>query len=80
MLISVTDHNISMIKSLALIDDEVPAHLPNNFGQSLAVSRKSETPVSQDNTEDNDVLDEEFSFTNVTDTVTKKIKSMRSLS
>ena len=35
ILIGVTDSNISMIKSLALIDDEIPEELPSNFNREL---------------------------------------------
>jgi len=90
ILIGVTDHNISMIKSLSLIDDEVPANLPNTFGQTLAAAETA-PPATQvqaavaaagaapQKTKQYE-LDEEFSFTNVTDSVSKKIKSMRSFS
>lgn len=73
MLVGITDTNISMIKSLSLIDDEVPADLPKTFSESMAKkATQNEAMV--------DELDEEFSFAGVTDTVTKKIKSMRSFS
>lgn len=73
MLVGITDTNISMIKSLSLIDDEVPADMPKTFSESMAKkSAQNETMV--------DELDEEFSFAGVTDTVSKKIKSMRSFS
>ena len=89
ILVGITDQNISMIKSLSLIDDEVPADTPNNFGQTMS---KVETDASGAGTavaartkqvaQANQAfeLDEEFSFANVTDTVSKKIKSMRSIS
>ncbi|MFM6930012.1 MAG: FliO/MopB family protein [Bdellovibrio sp.] len=35
ILIGVTDHNISMIKSLALLDDEVPEEAPKSFGKVM---------------------------------------------
>lgn len=35
ILIGVTDHNISMLKTLALIDDEVPGVVPKNFADQL---------------------------------------------
>jgi flagellar protein FliO/FliZ len=35
LLIGVTENNINLIKALALIDDEVPAHLPNHFDGAL---------------------------------------------
>jgi flagellar protein FliO/FliZ len=97
ILIGVTDQSISMIKPLSLIDDEVPANLPNTFGQTMAkvesraenqiapAMKKGQGAVSQSGQSNQSgsaaiELDEEFSFTNVTDTVSKKIKSMRSFS
>lgn len=93
ILVGVTDHNISMIKSLSLIDDEVPASLPNTFGQTMAkveadggagtaaaaAGAKAATGTGSAATVPVE-LDEEFSFTNVTDTVSKKLRSMRSFS
>ncbi len=35
ILIGITDQNISMLKSLALIDDEIPAGQPNKFDDAL---------------------------------------------
>jgi flagellar protein FliO/FliZ len=35
ILIGVTDHNISMIKSLALLDDEIPEEAPKSFGKVM---------------------------------------------
>ncbi len=102
ILVGITEQNISMIKSLSLIDDEVPETLPNTFGQTLNQAqaageaggnetgdgRAAQAAVMQSgsgatagkpmaNTYE---LDEEFSFANVTETVSKKIKSMRSIS
>jgi flagellar protein FliO/FliZ len=87
ILVGITDQNISMIKSLSLIDDEVPADTPNSFGQTMsqvetdaagAVQTVRTKQVAQANKAFE--LDEEFSFANVTDSVSKKIKSMRSIS
>ncbi len=79
MLIGITDQNISMIKSLSLIDDEVPAELPQNFSETLQM--KSERPAGATaKLTISEELEEEFSFAGVKDTVSKKIKSMRSLS
>jgi flagellar protein FliO/FliZ len=87
ILIGVTDQNISMIKSLSLIDDEVPSEMPQTFSESLSVSSgvrsqaltgaAAQQPAAAQMT---DELDEEFSFAGVTDSVSKKIKSMRSFS
>ena len=35
ILIGVTDQNISLIKELSLIDDEIPTQVPKDFNQSL---------------------------------------------
>ena len=35
ILLGVTDHNISMIKQLSLIDDEIPENIPRNFDRTL---------------------------------------------
>ncbi len=35
ILIGITDQNISMLKTLSLIDDEVPGHVPKNFADEL---------------------------------------------
>lgn len=89
ILVGITDQNISMIKSLSLIDDEVPADTPNSFGQTMAqvetaavgagtaVAARTQQVAKANQAFE---LDEEFSFANVTDTVSKKIKSMRSIS
>ncbi len=89
MLIGVTESNISMIKSLSLIDDEVPADLPQNFSDTLQI--KDEPMVNRSTIKTApagasakatsvDDLEEEFSFSGIKDTVSKKLKSMRSLS
>jgi flagellar protein FliO/FliZ len=35
ILIGITDHSITMLKSLALIDDEIPENMPRNFDGAL---------------------------------------------
>lgn len=85
MLIGVTDTNISMIKSLSLIDDEVPSDLPQTFSDTLQISTKTRNEKSMpagatSKAMSIEELDEEFSFSGIKDTVSKKLKSMRSLS
>lgn len=84
ILIGVTDTNISMIKSLSLIDDEVPAEAPQNFTDTLSNESTKQLSsahrVQTHKTTMADELDEEFSFSGVKDSVSKKIKSMRSFS
>ncbi len=68
ILIGVTDQNISMIKSLSLLDEELPQVLPKNF---------SETMTEQEAVDNLEV--DEFSFEGLKSTVTGKIKSMRNI-
>ena len=80
ILIGITDHNISMIKSLSLLDDEVPVEAPQNFDRVLQ-QEESQT------TEDIPVRkaaktldpDEEFAISGIKDIVSKRLKGMRSL-
>ena len=80
ILIGVTDSNISMIKSLSLLDDEVPSEVPRQFNEVLPHSTADATvPVARLATHA-DELEEEFSFSGIKDSVSKKLRSMRSLS
>lgn len=97
ILIGVTDTQISMIKSLSLIDDEIPDNLPKNFSDSLQMENQSQSKKSLVNNRSyqetqkvkeeshfvtattKEDLDEDFSFSGIKDTVSQKIKSMRSI-
>jgi flagellar protein FliO/FliZ len=81
ILIGVTDQNINMIKSLALLDDEVPEEIhSNNFADTFGnVSATKYTPAAT--TAPDAVVDaeeEEFSIRGVKEIVSKKLKGMRS--
>ncbi|WP_413288931.1 flagellar biosynthetic protein FliO [Bdellovibrio sp. HCB337] len=81
ILIGVTDQNINMIKSLALLDDEVPEEVhSNNFADIFGTTPAATVTTSrtQPADTDNDV-EEEFSIRGVKDVVSKKLKGMRSL-
>lgn len=98
ILVGVTDTNISMIKSLSLLDDEIPSEMPQNFAEAMttensktasgAMAVASKTPASTTkissqattmNSMTAEELEEEFSFSGLKDTVSKKLKSMRSI-
>jgi flagellar protein FliO/FliZ len=68
LLLGVTDHNITMLKTLALIDDEVPAHLPQRFDQTMDdfVADEDE-PIAMQG------LDQ------IRDTVSSRLKNLRNL-
>lgn len=83
ILIGVTDSHISMIKSLSLIDDEVPSEVPQKFSEVMSSDDVSKVPTTEKVSFDKLVpeeLEEEFSFAGIKDSVSKKIRSMRSLS
>lgn len=42
ILIGVTDHNISMLRTLSLLDDEIPENVPNNFDGVLNAGNSDE--------------------------------------
>ncbi|MFV3408278.1 FliO/MopB family protein [Bdellovibrio bacteriovorus] len=89
ILIGVTDHNISMIKSLSLLDDEVPEEAPQSFGKVLGQSAAAdvdftdtadteETPAPRKRSAKDLDLDEEFAISGIKDIVSKRLKGMRS--
>lgn len=81
ILIGVTDQNINMIKSLALLDDEVPEEIHSgNFSDMFANTPATKyTPTVKSAPDATlDAEEEEFSIRGVKDVVSKKLKGMRS--
>lgn len=86
ILIGVTDQNISMLKTLALIDDEIPEESPDNFegtlnsmvedenGVEKIKDRVSVARVAEENSEK-----DEFNYGQIKDMVATKLKKMRTL-
>ncbi len=68
ILIGVTDQNISMIKALALLDEELPQVLPKDFDETMT-----------EQLADQDIETDDFSFEGIKSTVSEKIKSMRNI-
>ncbi len=91
ILIGVTDQNINMIKSLSLLDDEVPDSISNasfqetfNEKKEMTVTKASSNSISPMNIRHSESSDdrnreggEEFSIRHIKDVVTLKLKSMR---
>lgn len=65
ILIGVTDNSINLIKSLALLDDEIPEQTPLNFEKSLDAAEKVQSSSQ-----------EEFSIRQIKDVVSLKLKGM----
>lgn len=70
ILIGVTDHHISLIKSLSLLDEDIAEEVPANFAPVL--KGRGQEPL-----EDN--IDS-FSLSSIQDVVNRKVKGLRSLS
>lgn len=84
ILIGVTDTNISMIKSLALLDEDLPIEVPKDFSHELGhnmipipekMSLPAPAPTQVLATKDQ----EDFSFGTVRDMVASRLREMRSL-
>ncbi|MFN7904856.1 MAG: flagellar biosynthetic protein FliO [Pseudobdellovibrionaceae bacterium] len=73
MLIGVTDQNISMIKSLALLDEEIPEFSEKDFSSALEKSNQRSHATRKDMDLD------DFSMKGIRDIVTKKLSNMRTL-
>lgn len=79
ILIGITDQNISMLKSIALIDDEFPEDLPREFSHALddyeeaPSSRRSRAP----STEQDDFAVQGLS--EIRDKVSTRLRSMKNL-
>lgn len=82
ILIGVTDHNISMIKALSLLDDEVPEESPQNFEKvlgGLEIDEEIQAPAPKKRSAKDLDSDEEFAISGIKDIVSKRLKGMRSL-
>ncbi|WP_413558706.1 FliO/MopB family protein [Bdellovibrio sp. HCB209] len=88
ILIGITDQNISMIKSLSLLDDEVPEEAPKSFGKVMGSFDEDETTNEEPaarvsfNTRSKETpknldADEEFAISGIKDIVSKRLKGMR---
>ncbi|UYL09193.1 flagellar biosynthetic protein FliO [Bdellovibrio sp. SKB1291214] len=90
ILIGVTDHNISMIKSLSLLDDEIPEEAPKSFGKTMATFDEDEDQFEASSEPRERVTfktrqketpamdaDEEFAISGIKDIVSKRLKGMR---
>lgn len=89
ILIGITDHNISLIKNLSLLDDEVPEEAPQHFGKvlnTMDVDTEKEEKKSVSRSARSASVgapeldpDEEFAISGIKDIVSKRLKGMRSL-
>lgn len=85
ILIGVTDHNINLIKTLALLDEEIPADAPASFAKEL-----NRAGIGEDEVVDRSNLrrpsgvvrkseDDEISLGKIQSQIADRLKEMRSL-
>ena len=75
LLVGITDNQINLIKSLALLDDELPEVSPNDFSKVMRDKNKLESSNSEEELSEG----EEFSIKGIKDIVSTKLKNMRSI-
>lgn len=73
LLIGVTDSNISMLKSLALLDEDVPEATPRDFDSVFSLKNREQNEIQRQAEEG-----EEFALGGIKDFVSTKLKNMRS--
>jgi flagellar protein FliO/FliZ len=84
ILIGITEQNINMIKSLSLLDDEIPeAVTTSSFQETFAEKKEMTTDNSSvgftlNKETTKDTGNEEFSIRHIKDVVSLKLKGMRS--
>ncbi len=82
VLIGITDQNISMIKSLSLLDEDIPEDSPNSFSPVLS-KHLNKNPGFKENmiaaNAANEASEDDFSVAGIKDFVSSKLKNMRTL-
>ncbi len=81
ILVGITDHNISMLKTLALIDDEIPADQPNKFDDALYNFEEEAGEIGKHFSQPKDEVDD-FALRGISeirDVVSKRLKGMRQI-
>lgn len=81
VLIGITDQNISMIKSLSLLDEDIPEETPNAFSPVLNKLNKNSAFKENMTIANNsaEASEDDFSVSGIKDFVSSKLKNMRTL-
>lgn len=85
ILIGVTDHNINLIKSLSLLDEDLPEDMRAEMNEDARSNSKSFNTVFSSveskttSFQKNEEAEDEFSFSGIRDLVSGKLKNMRNL-
>lgn len=79
ILIGVTDHHISMIKSLSLLDEDVPEETPKVFSKVFDKKNQSVRDEFLDGGDLGSTEVDAFALSSIQDVVSKKVKNLRNL-
>ncbi len=84
MLLGVTEKNINLIKSLSLLDEDLPDEVPKNFNKLIPSQNESleefpEKDPKNSLEQDEESLSEDVSISGIKDVVTSRLKNMRIL-
>jgi flagellar protein FliO/FliZ len=75
LLLGVTDNSISMLKTLSLVDDELPEVVPQEFKESLNTHLDNPDAEAVSEVEEQ----EDFAMGDIRDVVSNRLKKMRSI-
>jgi flagellar protein FliO/FliZ len=75
ILIGITDQNINLVKSLSMLDEEIPEEVPQNFEKTLKQKNQEEPGLMQASAEMSP--EEDFAITGIKDIVHRRLKTMR---
>lgn len=71
ILVGITDQNINMIKSLSLLDEDMPQMTTQNFNEVMS--------ENEDSLQTAESIEDDFSFSGLKTTVSQKLKTMRNI-
>jgi flagellar protein FliO/FliZ len=74
ILVGITDQNINLIKSLSLLDEEIPEETPKSFGKVFSKTQNLTAAA-----EAQEASEDDFAISGIKDFVSSKLKNMRSL-
>ncbi len=80
LLLGVTDHNITILKNLSLLDEELPADVPNSFAGAINETFvESKNSASNKNTEEQEDDFAVQGLAQIKDKVSSRLKNMRQI-
>ncbi len=79
LLIGVTDHNISLLRNLSLLDEEIPDSVPRDFDQALAEGDLGQGSVPGQTQDNSPRKMEDVNMSSVRKLVADRLKQMRPL-